>query len=344
MNKLLSLCFLVSSIGAMHVGEPIDQIIDALHISSPGYQSKFSVMTYNVNCAVREERFEETKWNNREARVTGLIKEANPDIVCLQELRELPGTRSVNRFLSEFDGYRYTLAYRNPSAMSFGQATLYKHSKFFAVRSGTQWLSDTPDIPSDTWAENRLDGFGSIVQWTVLRHVKDGKIVEGQKPLWVFNVHFGLEEEVKTRSCRKLLEIVRRLADRDPSIVCGDFNFFPDKDGDIQRAILTAELVDQGKGARTLGGKQVEGTFIGYEHDPFKADLKNMQSRLDHIFSSPALEAEGSARLYTKTMLDPEPEELTARDYPSDHLPLLVVLKARNIHKRALQPHERHNT
>lgn len=157
--------------------------------------------------------------------------------------------------------------------------------------------------------------------------VHEEKIVKNASPFWVFNVHFGLDEDVKTKSCLKLLQIINEVAGNEPYIVCGDFNFFPDKDGNIQRAVLTAIMKDLGHGALTLAGKLVEGTFIGYEHDQFKADLNNMTSRLDHIFSSKTVERIGSAILYTKTMLDNEPQELTTRDYPSDHLPILTKVK-----------------
>ena len=153
--------------------------------------------------------------------------------------------------------------------------------------------------------------------------MEEGKIVANLPPFWVFNVHFGLEEDLKTKSCHKLLEIVKDATKGQEFIICGDFNFFPDRDGNKQRAILTAELKDLGRGAKTLSGKECEGTFVGYEHDEFKADLKNMISRLDHIFASTKVTGH-SPVLYTKTMLDVEPVELTTRDTPSDHLPLFI--------------------
>ena len=99
----------------------------------------------------------------------------------------------------------------------------------------------------------------------------------------------------------------------------------PDKDSEKQRQILTSTFKDLGKGAKTLGGKSVEGKFIGYEHDTFKADLNNMKSRLDHVLCSKNVVGINPT-LYTKTMLDQEPVELTTRDYPSDHLPIVIDL------------------
>lgn len=332
MKRLFLLSVVVfSSISSMdckkQVEEPKDKITDSLNVIIPDYNPTLTIMSYNVDKAVREEQFEKTKWINRSPRVAQLINEVKADIVCLQELRELPNTPSVNRFLSEFDQYRFVIAHRGPSKLSFGQATLYDPEKVFPVDSFPQWLSDTPEEVSDTWAQKRDAAWGNIVLCTKFLLVHQGRIVKNAPAFWVFNTHFGLDEEVKTKSCYKLLEIINKTAKKQPYIVCGDFNLFPDKDGNKQRKILTEQMKDLGKDAETLSGKKVEGTFIGFDHDEFKADLKNMTSRLDHIFGSETVETVSPVIIYTKTMLPEEPEELTTRDYPSDHLPLVAKLK-----------------
>ncbi len=230
---------------------------------------------------------------------------------------------------TELDAYRYEIGYRNPSPLAFGQATLYRADKFYAHQTVKRWLSDTPREVSDTWSRAAAGstGWGYLVLATRFLPVHDSKIVDNGAPFWVLNVHFGLDETVKTRSAHQLLAIARELCADEPFLVAGDFNLFPDRDGDAQRAILTAHWQDLGKGARTLqAGRQVEGTFVGYEHDPFKADLRDMRSRLDHVFASPSsrVHCTGPAILYTKCMLAQEPPELSTRQLPSDHLPLLL--------------------
>ncbi len=221
------------------------------------------------------------------------------------------------------------LAYRNSSQLSFGQAILFKRDKFYAQEKIKRWLSDTPECISDTWAEKKsgTTGFGYVVLGVKFIPVAEGKIVKGAKPFWVFNVHYGLEEDLKTKSCHKMVEIIDDVAGDLPFIIAGDFNFFPDRDGDKQRSILTEHFKDLGKGAKTfLGNRHVEGTFVGYEHDAFKADLKNMVSRLDHVFGSKSVNTKGHVILYAKTMLQNEPDEFTTRSYPSDHIPLFTTI------------------
>jgi endonuclease/exonuclease/phosphatase family metal-dependent hydrolase len=289
--------------------------------------TEFKFLQYNVDMAVREEQFENTKWISRKDRVTKLVNEVDADIVCLQEMRQLPNNDPINKFLSGFDRYQYDLGYRNASTLSFGQATLYKPEKFYAMKTVKQWISDTSDVISDTYKNNT--GFGYLVLGTKFYHVHEGKIVKDNAPFWVFNTHFGLDEGLKTYSCKKLVEIVKNIAGNDNVIISGDFNFFPDRDEKVQRSILTEHFNDSGVGAKTLSGKEVIGTFVGYEHDNFKASFDNMVSRLDNVFTGGNV-AGTNPILYTKTMLDEEPEEFTTRNYPSDHLPLVVTMTLGN--------------
>lgn len=51
-----------------------------------------------------------------------------------------------------------------------------------------------------------------------------------------------------------------------------------------------------------------------------------MQSQLDNVFGSKRVARNGNTILYMKTMLEVEPKELTTRDAPSDHLPVVMNL------------------
>jgi len=298
-----------------------------LHTIIDNFQTEFTLLQYNVDQSMREEATSETKWNNRYPRVKKLIDEVNADIVCLQEMRKLPDTISVNHFLALFPQYSNILEYRNAHPLAFGQAILYKPEKFYPLQTVKRWLSETPNTVSESWTSTPSSGY--IVVGTQFMPVHDTKVVVNTKPFWVFNVHFGMEEELKTRSCFKLLEITNTIANGDEYIISGDFNFFPDKDGSRQREILTNELKDLGQHAHTLTGKHIEGTFVGYEHDEYKANLNHMISRLDNVFSTNLVHGYNPT-LYTKTMHYNEPIELTTRDFPSDHLPLVINIVIKN--------------
>ena len=67
-----------------------------------------------------------------------------------------------------------------------------------------RWLSDTPDVVSDSWsvAAGGSCGFGYVVMGTQFMFVKNGLLVDNVDPFWVFNTHFSLDEDVKTKSSK----------------------------------------------------------------------------------------------------------------------------------------------
>lgn len=310
---------------------------DKFYTSVLDAEMPLKLLQYNVDQAMREEKHEETKWVNRRDRIRDLINEVNADVVTLQEFRSLPGVdETPEQFLASFAQYRFVIDYRNSQPLAFGQAILWKPTKFYCVETAKRWLSDTPTIPSDTWstAAAGTTGFGTILNGVRLVPVNqtDGKIIGRNNAFWVFNAHFALDEKVKTESCHSVLRSMDEIARGESFTFSGVLNFFPDRDGAKQRAILTNfPLQDLGASSVTLQGQQIGGTFIGFEHDEFKADLRNMISRLDHIFLGGAKQQIKSTHapllVYNKTMLPEEPAPFTTRMYPSDHLPLVADLQ-----------------
>ncbi len=292
----------------------------------------FKFLTYNVDQARREEKVEETKWSNRKDRIVALVKHTGADIVCLQELRQLEGYEGTQQFLASsfpYPQYEFWSDRRNASPIAFGQAIIWDPQRFYPLKYEKRWLSDTPEEMSDTWTKDAWEtkDLGFTVIGVKLCCVSiEGKRITNQPSFWVFNTHFPVEEDFKTKACKAITEIVSGIAKADPFILAGDFNLFPDRNADVQRFILTNRLKDLGRGAHSSQKKRkLEGTFVGYAHDNFKADLGNMISRLDHVFGSTTV-ASLDPTLYTETMLPEEPEELTTRNTPSDHLALGVTI------------------
>lgn len=266
-----------------------------------------TVLQYNIAAAARDEEHEMTRWSRRAPRVAALIRKSQADIVCLQELRNFPGQPSVETWLAQFsDVYHYELAYRNPTALAFGQAVLYRKDRFFAQDANRHWFE------------------GSLMLVVQLREHASGKVVD-KSALMVGNVHFPMEEAAKL----SLAKFVTTKKADDTSILCGDFNFFPDMPGcDEQRATIARVFQDLGKGAiASQDGRPLEGTFVGFDHDEMKAPMGHeLVGRLDHIFGM-HMELVTPPLLFTETMLAEEPKELQVRDLPSDHLPLVVTLR-----------------
>lgn len=294
--------------------------------------------------ALREESFVDTAWSQRCDRVKQAILAADADIVCLQELRALTVNGTMQQpeaFLASIEGYRFVLQYRSPNHSSFGQAILYKTHRFFELNTIKRWLSSTPTVYSESWPSPTTPHHlrASIVTGLHLGVCPPAALDSGlhadYASFWVFNTHFNCEETVKTKSCDALIGIVEQTIEpNQPFLVCGDFNFFPDKVGPMQRGILmeTGGYQDLGQNAvSSQTNTRLEATFVGYLHDTGRArDPFTSQSRLDHVFGSAHWHVQSSPILYTETFIDGvdghAPELSAPNMLPSDHLPLLVSL------------------
>lgn len=329
-----------------------------------------SIMTYNINCSIQAmippdfylqfpnmplremiERFPDVfakNWLSRSGRIEALIKKYNPDIVCIQELRKLPGTRNPIIWLYEAFGDDYEIfeTSRNGSPLAFGQAIMWKRDKFSSVAFDKKWISPTPEIPSNGYQSGNK-GFGQIATGVLLQRCYKEKFVRNTEPFWIYNVHLLLEEDLKTKSCIMLGELSRQL--KYPCIFAGDFNLFPDKDGDKQFDILRGYFTDCTRGSVTSQEKMpLRGTFIGTQSDKFRRKIEEIRqdvsleekqedtrrildSKLDQIIGSKQIALEGTPLILTETMLDKEPREFDVMkdgelniDYPSDHMPIFT--------------------
>lgn len=118
------------------------------------------LQTWNICQATAEERYSQTQWSVRAPRVLARIRAMAADVVHLQELAP---ANHPERWLSELGvEYRFVMAYRNPDRTLFAHATVYNHERLFPVYQCQQWLSETPDWPSDTVAK------GVSVVWLCL--------------------------------------------------------------------------------------------------------------------------------------------------------------------------------
>ena len=130
-----------------------------------------------------------------------------------------------------------------------------------------------------------------------------------------------------------MLEIINELAGNGSYVVLGDCNTFPDRDGFKQRAILSDKMSNITDDLQTESGIKVAGTFVGTDLDDHKTEfpLAENMSQLDYIYISknnPHIQrVDDQATVVTRTMLETEPEELTSRQLPSDHLPVIARIR-----------------
>ncbi|MEX0848767.1 MAG: endonuclease/exonuclease/phosphatase family protein [Candidatus Dependentiae bacterium] len=268
--------------------------------------SALKVLSYNI-CTEARTFGTELDIEHRLSAILKIIKESNPNIICLQEVRSKVA-ETVAALLSA-NGYRTHYSSNNGGEMSLGLMTAYKPDLFLCESHKTQWFSETPNECSG----NEWYPWGRIYTIAKLRACLKGGMPDTSKDsLWIINTHLGLKEEEKEYSAKQLLAAMAVL---NRAVLVGDMNFFDDKQGLEQRKMYTdAGLLD-------LLAKKV-GTFSGYSYDGFIPKTKATLSKLDGAFTKGIKQVEATVLLY-----DELEDDLSNRDeMPSDHLPILLRL------------------
>lgn len=185
----------------------------------------------------------------------------------------------------------------------------YDSTKFEALRSGTFWLSPTPEIPSKGWdaALNR------ICTYALLK-----KRSNPQELIWVFNTHFDhIGVEARLRSAELILaQIAFFLKDLNaPVLLLGDFNM---EETDAGIELIKAQFKDFSClriPDRKKGKKYHEICFAPTFNGFTKTSTDD--KRIDYIFGSDSI-IPFECKLDTATF---------GLSYPSDHFPVMVFYK-----------------
>lgn len=238
-------------------------------------------------------------WPLRRDQVLALIRYHGWDVFGTQE-----GLPDQIADLETLEGFERVGVGRDDGATRGEHAAIFvRRARFEVLRSGTFWLSETPDEPSKGW-----DGrcCHRIATWVALRD----RLAPGAAPFYVFNTHFDHEGVVARReSARLLLQRRAAIAKDAPTLVIGDFNSAP---GSEPVELLRRELLDARDTSRTPPYGP-EGTFNGFRIDaPLPA-----QARIDHIFHTRGIEV-----LRWGALTDSRQGR-----FPSDHLPVEVLLR-----------------
>jgi endonuclease/exonuclease/phosphatase family metal-dependent hydrolase len=281
MNRLLTLlaCLGLLATPFAHAGEP------------------WRLATYNLRLNLASDGV--NAWPQRRAQVMALIRYHGWDVFGTQE-----GLPDQIADLEQLPGFERIGVGRDDGASRGEHAALFvRRERFEVLRSGTFWLSETPEKPSKGWDARCCH---RIVTWAALR---DRRAPEGGA-FYVFNTHFDHEGVVARRESAKLL-LTRRasIAGDAPTLVIGDFNSSP---GSEPVQLLLGALLDARATSHTPPYGP-EGTFNGFRIDaPLPA-----RERIDHVFHTPGIEVLSWGAL----------TDSREGRYPSDHLPVEVLLR-----------------
>ena len=248
--------------------------------------TEVNVMSYNVFYQDAAYRYET---------IFDIIREADPDVLFLQEVSEewIP-------LLQEFmdsDGYAYYGYGRYGSEFSGVQEhgdqyapVLWKADKYDVVEQGHFWLSSTPDeVRSSSWEDGTLSEFPRCNNWVKL------KDKETEKEFMVSAIHLPPEKGFVPKNSIKLLnEKLPELAGDCPIIIGGDFNMLFTEDpytlvtgGGFEDARFLAEETEKTKGTfhkfGEYDGQELWGDYIFVNKQKSNIKVKSFEILEDYM-------------------------------------------------------------
>ncbi len=268
-----------------------------LFLSNLFFAQNLKVMTYNIRLSLESDG--ENSWGNRKQEALQMLNYYHPDFFGVQE--------AVPQQMADLkDGlkdYNYVGVGRDDGAnQGEYSAIFYNIEKFSVLKSGTFWLSETPEKPSKGWdaAYNRICTYALL------------STKNGGKKIWAFNVHFDhVGNEARKNSVNLILKKIKQLNPWNfPVVLMGDFNLTEDSE---PIKMLSANLNDSYYHSKTkpYGSK---GTFTGFDTS------KQPENRIDYIF------VKNFEVLNYRTINDRRDNFL----FPSDHFPIMVEISFSN--------------
>ena len=280
------------------------------------------VGSYNIRYKNTGDSLAGNVWAKRCQVISDQLNFMSPAIFGAQEVLQM----QLDDLLARLDGYSYIGVGRDDGMMKGEYAAIfYKTDRLRLLESGNFWLSETPDTPGLGWdaACVRICTWGRFT----------GQTATDDESFYFFNTHMDHVGVIAKREAAKLIvSKIREIAQGAPVIVTGDFNV--DQNDEIYGILTESGLLkDSFLDARLRFAEN--GTF-----NSFDTDL-HTESRIDHVFVSPAIHVDSYGLLTDGYWLPDEessptlkghdaPQQINFSKYtrrqPSDHYPVFVRL------------------
>jgi len=274
-------------------------------------------------------------WDARKADMVNLIQKLDLDAFGLQEV--CPG--QVDYLTNNLPQYAFIGEHRNADRVS-GEASpvFYRKDRFEAMKSGTFWLSETPNVPgvkgwgaacprvcSWMWLKERTTGKTFCFANTHTDHIsalarKEGMLLIIQRmrefappgtPIVFTGDHNCRETEEPAQAVSKLLKNALYASETPPTGPWRTFNGWKWRDAEYPTADalkLQPNVRNARKGSPDADKKK-NGGYVWEDCGP----------RIDYIYVSEDIKVKSYA-----THGDPRPG---THLYPSDHFPITAVIE-----------------
>jgi endonuclease/exonuclease/phosphatase family metal-dependent hydrolase len=226
---------------------------------------RMNVMSFNIRYDNPEDG--KQNWHHRKENVVQMINFYDLDVIGMQEV--LVG--QLNYLKSNLQQYK-ALGVGRDDGKEKGEFSpiFYRKDRFEALKTGTFWLSETPNKISKGWDAD----LERIATWAIFRNKATGE------EFIFMNTHFDhIGDIARVESAKLLKQKSTELAENLPLILTGDFNLVPESEG-----ITTLTKPD---GENTLFNASSLATFTygpnwttcGFDNRPYE-----VRKTIDYIF------------------------------------------------------------
>ena len=250
------------------------------------------VMSYNIRYGSADDGT--NSWKYRWPATVEMLNEVKPDVFGVQEALDFQ-VEFVSEMVRDYKGYG--VGREDGKHDGEHMAIFWNKKTVKMMKSGTFWLSETPEKPSMGWDAACY----RTATWALMKDKKTGK------KFYFVNTHLDHKGTEAQKNGLKL--IVDRIASINPEgypmVLTGDFNITPDNPGlvDLDKIMTSTRKI-----AKKTDSK---GTFNGWRKD-------RPGPVIDYIYVSGFSEV-SEYETITK--------EFAKKPFISDHYPIMSVLK-----------------
>ncbi|RKN82504.1 endonuclease/exonuclease/phosphatase family protein [Ulvibacterium marinum] len=257
-----------------------------------------NTMSFNIRYDNPEDG--KQNWHHRKENVVRMINFYDLDIIGMQEVL-------INQldYLKQHLGQYQTVGVGREDGKDKGEFSpiFYRKDRFEELKSGTFWLSETPEKVSKGWDAS----LERIATWALVKDKITGK------KFVIMNTHFDhIGKQARIESAKLLKQKSKVLAKDLPLILTGDFNLVPESEA---IKTLTAQdgkntLVNSSNVATLSYGP--DWTTCGFDNRPFPE-----RKVIDYIF----------VKQYKKVIRYAVFSEMLNDIFLSDHCPVFAQIE-----------------
>ena len=281
-------------------------------------QASLRVGTYNIRNSVGD-RGTTNDWKLRKGDLAALVRKMNLDAFGLQEV--LPD--QADYLCAQFPDYTMVGVHRDDGKRK-GEASpvFYRKDRFEALKSGSFWLSETPDVPGSKSWETCCT---RICSWVWLKDRTTGKTI------CFANTHTDhVSGLARKEGMLLILRRMKEFAGNTPVIFTGDHNCYENSEPSravakiLKNAIHITETPPKGPWLSCPGFRSYKDLMSAADALKLTEAQRNQHrkrgcARIDYIYVSPGIRVKDY-----ETYPDARPG-LTVP--PSDHYPVAATIE-----------------